>query len=89
MDFAPRPEESATMKERKRKSHTHTHTVGVSVTFDLADSSITGRRGEVCVLSHPSSLGRCVCVCVCSSVAVHTHSADTHVGKLTEITLLF
>lgn len=78
MDFAPRPEESATMKERKRKSHTHTHTVGVSVTFDLSDSSITGRRGEVCVLSHPSSLGRCVCVCVCVVASLCTHTQRTH-----------
>lgn len=76
MDFAPRPEESATMKERKRKSHTHT--VGVSITFDLSDSSITGRRGEVCVLSHPSSLGRCVCVCVCVVASLCTHTQRTH-----------
>lgn len=49
-------------KEQEWKLLAHLYTDGVSLTFDPSGSSITGRPGEVCVLSHPSSLGFCVFV---------------------------
>lgn len=72
--FCSYPKENVVTTERKRKLHTH----GVSVTFDPSGSSLTRRRGEVCVLSHPSSLDRSLSLCVCvAAFLVHTHT-HTH-----------